>query len=244
MIDCPIYYVMPGDSCGEQSAPVEDTPTCGGCNCGYVQYEGLVPYLKEINDSLSQDPDRAVELEFKLREQIVEISRLFDIDAGVSPGYFSKAHYRTSKIFTTNGTEYLKVPEHVAGTLEVRTLGDILIDSDSYTLDNGLLRFMPCQAHTRCGCVNACGNSKVSSPLPWPEGCYKVTARWGNECADLAVQKAVRDYLIEGYRVQDPVIAAATGLPISRTFREPHSWSTYIRNFKAKRRIFSQFAVA
>jgi hypothetical protein len=44
--------------------------------------------------------------------------------------------------------------------------------------------------------------------------------------------------------MEDPVVVLATGIPIQRTFRVPHSWEAYIRNFKAKRKIFSGYAIA
>jgi len=243
MIDCPYYYVFAGETT-EPDPPVDDVINCAGCNCGYLQYEGILAYLREINDQIRGDVVKGTELEFKLREQIVEVSRLFDVDAGVSPGYFSKAHYKTTQIFRTDGTQYLKIPPHVEGTLELRSTDDVVIDPATYGFQNGHLVYLPCYRHTACGCPNTCGTKKRRRAIAWPNACYKVTARWGVECADMAVQKAVRDYLIETYRMDDPIKVLATGIPIQRTFRVPHSWETYIRNFKAKRRIFSGYAIA
>ena len=124
--------------------PAPPPPTCQtGCNCGYLQYEGLLSYFAEINDSLAQSPENAVQLEYKLREQIIEISRLFDMDAGVEPGYFSKSHYSTTQIVSSDRTRYLKVPEHVAGTLEVRTMSDQIVPETAYVYKNGFLIFHP-----------------------------------------------------------------------------------------------------
>lgn len=241
MIECPIY--LNTDITTTASPLPKDDVACG-CNCGYIQYESLIPYLAEIRDSLNLDQNQSIEFEFKLREQVAEISRLFDSAAGVTQGYFSKAHYRTTKLYSTNGGKYIKVPLHIAGTLEVRTLDDVLIDSSNYSFQDEHLIYMPCEDHIECGCSDICGNDRLSAPIKWPSTCYKITAKWGRECADLAVQMAVRDYLIERYRMQDPVIQLANGISVQRRFQVPHSWETYLRNFRSKREIFSNFAIA
>jgi hypothetical protein len=103
--ECPIYLVSPIDSSSTPSAPPADT-SCGGCNCGYLQFESLLPYLPELNDKLSEDKEKYNEIEIKLRQQIIEVSRLFDMEAGVKSGFFSKAHCTTTKIFTSDGSKY------------------------------------------------------------------------------------------------------------------------------------------
>jgi hypothetical protein len=243
MIECPIYYTLPGDT-GVASPPPDDETSCTGCNCGYLQFEDTLEYLKEIRDALRQDSSTYNELEFKLRSNIIEVSRLFDIEAGVRPGYFSKAHYTTTKIIATNGTQYLKIPPFVKDTLEVRNMSDIVLDASTYGVKDSHLVYLPCVKHGICGCTSDCGGVKSVEPIVWPPGCYKITAKWGSEVADAAVQKAIRDYLIESYRMQDPVVVLANGLQVQRTFKVPHSWTTYIQNFKAKRKIFSGFAIA
>jgi hypothetical protein len=243
MIECPIFWISP-TPVGDPDPPVDDVITCSGCNCGYIQYEHLLSYLPEVDDALKADPEKYKESEFKLRQQITEISRLFDIDAGVAPGFFSKAHYKTTKVFPTNGTRFIRIPDFVKDTLEVRTLEDIVIDPNSYGVENNHLVFMPCLKHVRCGCPTGCNRRRCRRHVEWPNGCYKVTARWGKECADYAVQMAVRDYLIELYRMRDPVVVLANGLQVQRNFTVPHSWSTYVTNFKNKRAIFSRYAFA
>lgn len=243
MIECPIYYVDPNSTTTLPSPPVEEQ-NCAGCNCGYLQFENLLPYLKELNDKLREDRESFNDLEFKLRQQIVEVSRLFDIEANVRQGYFSKAHYKTTQVVTTNGTKYLKVDPFVPGSLTVRTTDDYILDESSYKLENQHLVYLPCRNHSDCGCSVGCRTPKSVTPRPWPNACYKLTAKWGSECADYAVQMAVRDYLIELYRTQDPVKMLSAGIPVQISFRVPHSWETYITNFKRKTHFFSQFAIA
>lgn len=243
MIDCPIYYVIPGDT-SEPSPPIDDVVTCGGCNCGYLQYEELLPYLRDINIKFKEDSEDYIQFEFRLRGQILEVSRLFDMEAGVQPGYFAKGHYKTTKIFTTNDGRFIKIPEFVLGTLEVRTTDDVIVDESTYGYENQHLVYLPCMTHTACGCDSGCTNEKLKQPVAWPNKCYKVSAKWGKDCADYAVKMAVRDYLIETYRLQDPIKVLESGLPFQATFRVPHSWSSYLTNFKRRNKFFSGYAIA
>ena len=245
MDNCPIYYSSGTANLVTDPPPSPDIIGCEhSCNCGYIQYENLIPYLSEIKDNLKDDPEKYTQFEFKLREQIIEVSRVFDIDAGVKAGYFTKSHYLSTKVYSTNGTRYLKIPEFVEGTLQVRNTANQIIPEEWYSYKDGYLVYLPCSKHSITGCDTSCSTKKRRKAVEWPEGCYQVTARWGKDCADLAVQRAVREYIIESYRVQDPVIVAATGLPVSRTFRVPHSWSTYVNNLKQKRSLYSRFAIS
>lgn len=248
---CTIFWIDPNSLGDANNPPPDDPVTCTDCNCycGYLQYESLLPYLPEIRDSLKDDVEKSEEFEFRLREQIIEISRLFDIEAGVSPGYFTKSHFATTRLFNTlnSGGRYLKIPEFVPGTLEVRTNNNFLLSDTSYTYENGFLIYRPCTdtGHRRKGCSLNCGSRRCDPiPIHWPPGCYKITARWGKNCADYAVQMSVRDYLIATYRMSDPLKVLSTGLTVLTGFKVPHAWSTYITNFKAKRALFSQFAFA
>jgi hypothetical protein len=246
MNECPIYLVNPETAVGGYNPPPTSPSSCTECcNCGYLQYEGLLPYLSEIRYYLKgPDQEAAGEFEFRLREQILEISRLFDMDAGVEPGHFSKAHYSTTRTYPTHGTNYIKIPEFVPGTLEIRTVGNFLVSPTSYGVQDGFVVYLPCSNGNACYPTCGCNDAKPRKVTKWPESCYQVTARWGKDCADVAVQRAIRDYLIETYRVQDPAETTMNGFPVSRTFKVPHSWTTYLKNFRDKRALYSQFAFA
>lgn len=243
MNDCPIYLTTGSTSIGSPSTPPNDSKPCGGCNCGYLQYEDLIPYLSDIKEKGKENEEDYNQFEFRLREQILQISRLFDMEAGVDPGYFSKAHYRTTDVFTTNGGKFIKIPEFVLGTLEVRNLDDVLIDSSFYRYEQGHLIYKPCTNHGY-GCSNSCSFSRHTRPQAWPDKCYKVSAKWGKDCADEAVKMAIREYLIQSYRLQDPVKMLATGLPVQIQFQVPYSWQTYMKNFKQRNKFYSQWAIA
>lgn len=245
MIECPVYWLNSENLVGDFSEPPAEPTTCvDGCSCGYLQFEQLLPYLDEIKRITGWDTEKATELEMMLRGQILEVSRLFDRQANVKAGYFSKSHFQTTKVFPTNGTRYIKIPEFVLGTLEVRTNNNQVLSPGSYGFQNGFLTYLPCVKHTHCGCSWSCHQPKSIKPLRWPNACYKITAKWGRDCADPAVQMAVREYLIENYRVQDPVVMQATGIPVNRSFRVPHAWSSYIASFKGERDLFQKFAIA
>ncbi len=243
MTDCPIYWINPNSSSGCSLSPADETVACSGCNCGYIQFENLLPYLPELNLKYKENIDSFHELEFKLRQQIIEVSRLFDIEADVPSGYFSKAHYKTSKVFRSNNTKFLKIPDFV-DSVEVRTMDNQILDPNSYRYENQHLVYLPCKQHEACGCSTGCTNKRYVNPRPWPDTCYQITAKWGHECSPYAVQMAVRDFLIEHYRMGDPIKILASGISAERTFRLPYSWSTFIESFKKKRGFFSQFAVA
>lgn len=238
MVDCPIYLNLPEIE-GEPSPSIDDV-SCGGCNCGYLQFEELLPYMKEIKDKVKQDAEEYNEFEFRLRQQILEVSRLFDMEAGVRHGYFSKAHYKTTQVYSRDGGKYIKIPEFVLGTLEVRTMDDVIVDESFYGFENQHLVYLPCLEHSSC----SCDGERSNTPIAWPDKCYKVSAKWGKDCADLAVKMAVRDYLIDTYRLQDPIKVLATGIPFQVTFRKPDAWTTYMSNFKQRNKFFSQWAIA
>lgn len=246
MSDCPVYFINETDLLQDVSEPPTEPTSCSSqCHCGYVQFESLIPYLPEIKDRMKYPTDDGVELEFRLRQEIVEISRIFDVAAGVKPGYFSPAHYQTTQIYSSDGTKFIKIGDFVPDTLEVRTLANQVLNPATYAVKDGYLIYMPCSSHSNTSeCTSGCSEHKAYRPVPWPSACYKVTARWGKSCADTAVQRAVREYLIESYRVQDPAVNAATGLPVTRSFQAPFSWTTYIDNFKARRALYGQFAIA
>ena len=177
MNECPIYLTTTGDVSGTYSVVPETPVNCASCcNCGYLQYEALMPYLSEIKFLLKNpDQEQALELEFRLREQILEISRLFDMEAGVEPGYFSRAHYKTTKVFPTDRTKYLKIPEFVKGSLEIRTMSNYLLSENSYGFQDGYLVYKPCAQDTYCSRECGCGTKKRRKEEPWPDKCYKVT---------------------------------------------------------------------
>lgn len=241
---CAQYYIIPNDS--EENIELLESSECSGCvcHCGYIQYESLAPYMPKLTNNYTKDDDHVL-LEARLRQQIIEISRLFDAETKVEDGTYSKAHYKILDLYG-NGTNYLPVPDFVKGSLKLYTKEGYLINSDSYAYKDGFLVLNPCNSHSsNCGCVASCGayqNQNQNQNIGWG-GCFKVKAKFGKECADQAVQMAVRDFLIEHNTFADEKEAKFAGL-VPRPFRVPYSWSKLVEKYLQTKRLNSYFSFA
>lgn len=240
---CTQYYTIPTEEEQVILTECELVDSSCICYCGYIQYESLAPYLTKLTNNATRDEDHNA-LEAKLRQQIVEVSRLFDVETKVKPGYYSNAHYKLLTLIG-DGTRYLKIPEFIPGTLELYTQDSYLINPTSYAYIDGFLVFNPCQNHSNsCGCGSNCGiYDKQLGPPGW-NGCFQAKAKFGKECADYAVQLAVRSYIIEYNTYGDVKETNYQGLPISRGFRVPHSWSVAVQKYLETKRSFNAFTFA
>lgn len=240
---CYNYYELYDKDSKPKKIEIEssDCAKCG-CHCGYIQYESLAPYMSKLSNNFTKDEEHIL-LEGKIRQQIVEISRLFDAATKVEDGFYSKAHYKVVKLFGNN-ISYLSIPDFVDGSLELYTEDGYLINSNTYTAKDGYLIINPCTSHSQsCGCHASCGMySQTANHHVW-NGCFQVKAKFGKECADIAVQMAVRDYLIEHLTFADEKDAVFGGLR-ARPFREPHSWTTLIQKYTEGKKLHSYFGFA
>lgn len=242
---CTLYHINPSDlenNLVQLKVEESDCSTCG-CQCGYIQFESLAPYMTKLLRHSTQDDDHII-LEARLRQQIVEISRLFDSETRVEPGFYSKAHYKLIKLYG-NGSSYLKIPDFVPGTLELYTENGYLINPKSYIYKDGMLITNPCSSHSpTCGCTLSCGIYQPTKiPAGW-NGCLQAKAKFGKSCADIAVQLAVRDYLIEHNTFGDIQEVMYKGLPIVRSFKVPHSWAVLTQTYREEKKLFNQFGFA
>lgn len=240
---CTQYYTIPTDEEPVILTECEIVNNSCTCHCGYILYESLAPYLTKLTNNAIKDEDY-INFEAKLRQQIIEVSRLFDVETKSEPGTYSKAHYKIITL-SGDGTRYLKIPEYIPGTLELYTIDGYLINPNSYIYKDGFLIFNPCQNHTTtCGCSSSCGiyEKQISSP-GW-NGCFQAKAKFGHECADYAVQLAIRSYIIEYNTYGDVKETNYQGLPISRGFKVPHSWSVTVQKYLETKRSFNAFAFA
>ncbi len=91
---CYNYYEIPDKNLKPKILELNDSE-CSSCKCycGYIQYESLAPYMPKLTNNYTKDTDHII-TEAKLREQIVEISRYFDVETNVEEGFYSKAHYK------------------------------------------------------------------------------------------------------------------------------------------------------
>lgn len=240
---CTQYYTIPTNAEPVILTECEETSDTCSCHCGYILYESLAPYLTKLTNNSIKDEDY-IELETKLRQQIIEISRLFDVETKASPGTYSKSHYKVITIYG-DGTRYLKIPEFIPSTLELYTSDGYLINPQSYDYIDGYLVLNPCENHgSTCGCSSNCGiYEKRVGPPGW-NGCFQAKAKFGKECSDYAVQLAVRSYIIEYNTYGDVKETNFQGLPISRGFRLPHSWTTTVQKYLENKRSFNAFTFA
>lgn len=241
---CTVFYINDEDS--NSALELEEDQQCDECkcHCGYIQFESLAPYMTELSNNFTQDDDYLI-LEAKLRQQIIEVSRLLDVETNAEFGEYSKAHYKIIDLIGNN-TSYLKIPEYVPNTLELYKNG-ILINPDSYAYKDGFLIMNPCgndNNTSSCGCTNDCGSHRSEIlPKGW-KGCYKAKAKFGKICSDPVVQLAVRSYLIELNTYGDVKETNYQGLPISRGFKKPDAWVSLIEKYSNKKKFFNQFGFA
>lgn len=240
---CTLYHIDPSDIVETKCISIEDECTDCRCQCGYIQFESLTPYMTKLSNTNTRDEDH-INLEAKLRQQIVEVSRLFDLATKAEPGTYAKAHCKIIKLYG-NGSRYLKIPEFVDGTLELYTANGYLINSDSYGYKDGFLIQYPCENHgAACGCTNDCGNYPKQILGPAWNGCFQAKAQFGKECADSAVQLAIKSYIIEYNTYGDVKETNFQGLPISRGFKVPHSWQVAVDKYLERKRQFNSFGFA
>ena len=240
---CLNYYIIPNENSKPKILELESSD-CGkcGCHCGYIQYESLATDMPRLTNNYTKDNDHIL-LEAKLRRQIIEISRLFDAATKVEDGFYSKAHYKVIKVIG-NGTSYLSIPDVVPESLELYTADGYLINPNTYIYKDGHIITNPCTSHSStCGCSNVCGQYNARSKLIGWNGCFQVKAKFGKECADYAVQMAVRDYLIEHNTFSDEKEVRFNGLT-PRPFREPHSWTTLVQKYLEGKRVNNYFGFA
>ena len=241
---CAIYHVD-SEIIEEKKINLDDLEDCNkcGCSCGYIQFESLVPYMDKLSNNYTQDDDH-IKLEAKIRQQIIEISRLLDLETQVLPGHYSEAHYSVIKLYG-DGTRYLKIPDFIEGTLELYTNDGYLINPNSYGYRDGFLIINPCNSHNNtCGCTNNCGYYSVRKNPPGWKGCLQAKAKFGSQCSNSVIHMAVRDYLIEHLTFSDIKLQVAEGITVARSFKVPNSWATVVKNNLQKRNFRNQFSFA
>lgn len=240
---CLQYYIIP-EEVSDCEVLKLDSSECGDCNChcGYIQYESLAPYMPKLTNNYTKDEEYIL-LEAKLRQQIIEISRLFDAETKVEDGTYSKAHYKVAKLFG-DSSSYLKIPDFVSGSLELYTENGYLINPSTYLYRDGYIVLKPCSSHSSsCGCNKSCGiYNQPNFSLGW-NGCFQAKAKFGKECADQAVQMAVRDFLIEHLTFSDEMEARFGGLT-PRPFRTPYSWTALVQKYLQTKTLHNLFAFA
>lgn len=132
---------------------------------------------------------------------IEQASRHFDLVCGLTPGYFNPPAFpfATTQTIYGDGTNYLKLPPYVAGSLSSTITLPDGYTAPSFVAQNGFLVLS-----------TSTGGLPPFSWFPsWPNGWYSgiavaVTAIWGFESTPPDVKEAVIELIINLVRETDP----------------------------------------
>jgi hypothetical protein len=133
---------------------------------------------------------------------IEQASRMFDLECGVSPGYFNPAPIPipTSRTFYGDGTNYLRLPPYIAGSLDTSITLPEGYTSPTFTELNGQL------------VINSNGMLPPFSQFynclwrGWYTGvAVTVSAIWGWRETPADVKAAVIEWVLNLHRETDPV---------------------------------------
>lgn len=166
----------------------------------------------------------------ELTALILQASRFFDLVCGVDPEYFEAAGpTATEKTVYGDGTNFLKLPPYVAGTLDT----DLSLP-DGYTVPT----FIEREGYL----VLASNGVDVSAIAPWPSAYgwyagipFTITARWGWAATPEDVTMAVIELVINLWRETDPATVKLINLE-GQPLREkmpPRVWEI-ARRYRAK----------
>ena len=132
---------------------------------------------------------------------IEQASRFFDLECGVEPGYFEAAgDTATSKTIYGNGTNYLRLPPYVAGSLNTAITLPEGYTAPSFIEQNGFLVLT-----TSTGVLPPFHYLHNCCWAGWVAGvAVTVSARWGFEATPADVKMAVIELVINLWRETDP----------------------------------------
>lgn len=242
--ECFQYQIGEPTTVSEPFVITNTEPCCGSCKCGYVLFESLLKYLPEVKSVYREDGVLSSGIEFKLRQQIIRISRLFDLLSGYEPGYFSKAHYNKLQVIPSNNSRYLKINHYLAGSLTLLDSAGQVVPPQSYKYINGFLVLNPeYKSGSGCGCSSICHHKKRERFPEWHDNFYTAVARFGFDCVDSVVELAVTAYIINIYKSQDLMSLQNNAFPTT-SVKPPYEWDSAINAYKAKRMLFNSFGIA
>lgn len=130
-----------------------------------------------------------------LNKLIERASRLFDIECGVEPGFFDAAdNEATEQTFYGDGTNFLKLPPYVAGSLNTTLTYPVGYADLEFVERNGYL------VRTESGLLNIqqrFGGWYENVPIT-------VSAKWGYASTPADVKHAIVKLVIHICRTMDP----------------------------------------
>lgn len=163
---------------------------------------------------------------------IVRASRMFDLICGVAPGHFEA---RADGVATTlsvygNGTNYLKLPPYVPGTLSTTISVPEGYTAPEFITQNGYL------VRSETGVVVR----HPSTSIGWYDGVpVTVTAKWGYEATPEDVKAAVIELAINLWRETDPAFVKIVNID-NQPLRErlPPRVAEIAKKYRQKQGVF------
>lgn len=163
---------------------------------------------------------------------IVRASRMFDLLTGVEPGYFEARGdgVATARTIYGDGTNYLKLPPYVPGTLSTTISTPDGYTTPEFITQNGYL------VRAETGVVVR----HPSTVVGWHAGVpITVTAKWGYESTPEDVKAAVIELVINLWRETDPAFVKIVNID-NQPLRErlPPRVQMIVKQYHAKQGVF------
>jgi len=154
----------------------------------------------------------------ELQDLIEQASRMFDLECGVPDGYFSPAPIpiATEQIFYGNGTNYIKLPPYVPGSLNTSITVPSGYTTPDFAEQDGYLVLT-----TSTGVLPPFNQFHNCSWSGWWSGVpITVSAIWGFRETPAEVKNPVIELVINLHRETDPANVKLTNLE-GQPLREP-----------------------
>lgn len=146
----------------------------------------------------------------ELEALIEQASRFFDTECGVEPGYFNPAPIplATEKVIYGNGTNYLKLPPYIDGSLDTN-----ITLPDGYTVPSFIAQSGYLVLTTSSGLIPPFAGFYSPYWGGWYPGvAVTVSAIWGWRETPADVKMAVIELVINLWRETDPATLKLVGL--------------------------------
>lgn len=162
---------------------------------------------------------------------IVRASRMFDLICGVEPEHFeARAGAATARTIYGDGTNYLKLPPYVPGTLSTTITTPEGYTTPEFITQNGYL------VRAESGVVVR----HPSTAVGWYEGVpITVTAKWGYETTPEDVKAAIIELAINLWRETDPAFTKIVNID-NQPLRErlPPRVAEIAKRYRIKQGVF------
>lgn len=164
---------------------------------------------------------------------IEQASRIFDLHCGVEPEHFEARAdgVATARVIYGNGSNYLKLPPHVTGTVSAT-----ISVPTGYTVQE----FIQADGYLVRAETGTLANSLNWTVSGWYSGLpITVTAKWGYETTPADVKAAIIELVINIWRETDPAFLKLVNLD-SQPIREkmPPRVTEIAKRYRVKQGVF------